>query len=162
MDEVGARRDGNGSGKPQLSLIFDYPKALAGVTLPMLDGNKKYGRLNWRKGMSQGVILDSLLRHIQKLQEGEIFVPDSEHGATHWDAILSNALMLSELRPAQVVDATSAAELARVYTGAELPQSWGTDGIDQNGYCMRTGFNANGEHISHDLNDPCCNCPSCR
>lgn len=144
-----------------MSLIFDYPRALAGVTLAMRDGNKKYGRGNFKKGMPQGEIIDSLLRHVAALQSGEVFVPDSEHGATHWDAIVSNALMLSELRPARVVvDAASAS--GSDYHGIAPPLGWGAEGIDVNGYCLVTGFNANGEHISHDLDDPLCNCPSCR
>lgn len=143
-----------------MNLIFDYPKALAGVTLPMQDGNKKYGRLNWRKGMSQEVILDSLLRHVQALRDGEVFVPDSEHGATHWDAILSNAMMLSELRPATVVDAIRESAL----TGPEtvLAMSWGSKGIDAEGYCLVTGFDSKGWHRTHNPGDLHCNCPSCR
>lgn len=158
MDESRARRDGNGSGKPQLSLIFDYPKALAGATLPMRDGNKKYGRMNWAKGMPQEEILDSLLRHIQALRQGETIVPDSEHGATHWDAIVSNALMLSELRPVQVIDAASVEDQTQMVTDP----LWGTKGLDANGFCLLTGFDALGWHRTHSNYDPLCNCPSCR
>lgn len=124
----------------------------------MQDGNKKYGRLNWKKGMSQEVILDSLLRHVQALRDGEVFVPDSEHGATHWDAIMSNAMMLSELRPATV----DTSDIASAYLGRAMPPYWGSKGIDAEGYCLLTGFNGEGVHKAHDPNDPCCNCPSCR
>lgn len=123
----------------------------------MRDGNDKYGRLNWRKGMSQEVILDSLLRHVQALRDGEVFVPDSKHGATHWDAIMSNAMMLSELRPAQVVDATSAEDPIRV-----PGPLWGSLGIDGDGFCLISGFDASGIHRTHTNEDPLCNCPTCR
>lgn len=117
----------------------------------MQDGNKKYGRLNWRKGMSQEVILDSLLRHIQALRDGEVFVPDSEHGATHWDAIMSNAMMLSELRPA-----ITTPQAPTISTGR------GAKGFDEKGYCLVTGFNNDGWHRTHDPLSGICNCPSCR
>jgi hypothetical protein len=122
----------------------------------MQDGNKKYGRLNWRKGMSQEVILDSLLRHIQALRDGEVFVPDSEHGATHWDAVMSNAMMLSELRPARVVD-TAEGDI-------EVPCGglWGTKGVDADGFCLLTGFDRDGNHRLCSNKDPLCNCPACR
>lgn len=78
--------------------MFDFPKALAGVCLPLKDGVQKYGRKNWAKGLPTEETLDSLLRHISALQRGEVIDPESKNGATHYDAILANALMLSELR----------------------------------------------------------------
>ena len=139
-----------------MSLIFDYPIALAGVTLTMLDGNKKYGRGNFKKGMPQGEIIDSLLRHIAALQGGEIYVPDSEHGATHWDAIMSNAMMLSELRPVQAIEMAPNAAI----TNAD--PLWGSMGVDTSGFCLVTGFDSFGWHRTHNNDDPLCNCPSCR
>lgn len=106
----------------------------------MRDGNKKYGRNNFKKGMSQEVILDSLLRHIKDLMSGEVMVPDSEHGATHWDAIVSNALMLSELRPSKVLT---------------------PDDFDSLGY-NASGFGRDGWHRTHEPQNDFCNCPSCR
>lgn len=103
--------------------------------------------------MPQEEILDSLLRHVAKLRSGEIIDPDSELGATHWDAIVSNALMLSELRDNPGPEMISAA--TRIV-------GWGTKGLDVNGYCLATGFNADGVHMTHDPIDPFCNCPACR
>lgn len=105
--------------------------------------------------MPQEEIIDSLLRHVAKLRSGEVVDPDSEMGATHWDAIVSNALMLSELRdnPGHGPGVTS------VDTSIV---GWGAKGLDVDGYCLATGFNAAGVHRTCDPVGPFCNCPSCR
>lgn len=63
----------------------------------MQEGAAKYGRGNWQKGMPEDEILDSMMRHIMALKRGEVVDPDSSTGATHYDKIVTNALMLSEL-----------------------------------------------------------------
>lgn len=77
-------------GKPEYSLIAldclqDCAKVLA-------FGAKKYSRNNWRKGMDQTTILDSLLRHIAALQSGETVDPES--GLPHIGHIQCNAMFL--------------------------------------------------------------------
>lgn len=78
------------SGKPQLSLIDLSCLTLCAQVLAF--GAEKYSRDNWKKGMKQTAILDSLLRHIAALQNGEVL--DSESGLSHIGHIQSNALFL--------------------------------------------------------------------
>lgn len=103
-----ARRDGNAQGKPQLSLVLEFPVALCGAAMSLQEGVAKYGRGDWQKGMPEDEILDSMMRHVVALKRGEVVDPDSSMGATHYDKIVTNALMLSELgqrqRPSSVLD----------------------------------------------------------
>lgn len=78
-------------------MLLEFPVALRGATLSLQEGVAKYGRGNWQKGMPEDEMLDSLMRHILALKSGEVVDPDSSTGATHYDKIVTNALMLSEL-----------------------------------------------------------------
>lgn len=55
-------------------------------------GCQKYARDNWRKGLPVSEILDSMMRHICKLQQGEWL--DDESGLPHIGHIQANALFL--------------------------------------------------------------------
>jgi len=73
------QRDGNGEGKPQLTLI---PRAALDCEAKALSyGANKYSRNNWRKGMPYLESLDSVLRHITAFVEGED--DDPESGVSH-------------------------------------------------------------------------------
>ncbi len=77
-------------GKVQYSMIdlgcFEY-------TARVLEfGAKKYARDNWRKGMKTSSIIDSLLRHIARLQAGEVIDPES--GLPHLGHIGCNIMFL--------------------------------------------------------------------
>jgi hypothetical protein len=78
------------TGKPQLSLALSARYALEGVSGVMEYGCRKYERDNWKLGLSLESTLDSMLRHITKLLDGE-FV-DEESGLPHIDHIACNAL----------------------------------------------------------------------
>ena len=82
------------AGKPKLSRIFDAPHALEGVSKVLEYGDKKYGRGNWRKGLSWSDTMDSLLRHVSAFSAGEDI--DKESGLPHTDHILCNALFLAQ------------------------------------------------------------------
>lgn len=56
-------------------------------------GAKKYSRDNWKKGMPREEILDSLLRHIGALLNGQELDPES--GITHIGHIQANAMFLA-------------------------------------------------------------------
>lgn len=91
MDERAKRFN---EGKPQLSLVFEFRRALEGSSYGFAEGVAKYGRGNWRKGMPITEILDSLGRHLTAYMGGEEIDPDS--GLPHLDKLLCNALMASE------------------------------------------------------------------
>lgn len=92
-----AQRHGLAEGKPQMSLLMDFGKALKGACRGLQEGADKYGRGDWKKGMPQSEIIDSLLRHLEAHVSGEIVDPTSKTGATHLDKVLNNALLLSQL-----------------------------------------------------------------
>ena len=79
------------NGKPPLSLL---PKSfLDGVALTLGDGEKKYGRYNYLKGMKWSRMMDAAMRHITAFNEGEDRASDSNlshlHHAAACLAILS-------------------------------------------------------------------------
>jgi hypothetical protein len=80
-------------GKPQLSYVFDAPLAMEGLVRRFELGAKKYSRDNWKKGLDDVEVIDSLLRHLKDYYNGEIL---DEDGGYHVDAILWNAVVLSE------------------------------------------------------------------
>ncbi len=81
-------------GKPQLSYLLDFPLAAKGLAARFELGAKKYERDNWKKGLDNLELIDSLLRHLVKLHNGEWF--DPKDGGTHVDAVVWNAVVLSE------------------------------------------------------------------
>lgn len=87
------RADRKNEGKPQFSQI-DLT-CLTSCAAVLEFGAKKYSRNNWRKGMPITEILDSLLRHIAKLQLGERI--DAESGLTHIGHIQCNAMFLGNI-----------------------------------------------------------------
>ena len=86
-DEQALRCNG---GKPKLSMVdlqSLYPCAQV-----LEFGAIKYSRDNWKKGLPLTEILDSLMRHISALQNGELNDPES--GLSHIGHIQCNALFL--------------------------------------------------------------------
>jgi len=94
-----SRATRHNAGKPRLSLVLEFRRALEEATKGLEEGAGKYGRGNWRKGMPYDEIVDSLLRHLTKMVAGEVIDPDSPNQATHAGKVLCNALMLVELYP---------------------------------------------------------------
>ncbi len=79
------------NGKPQYSLI--NLECLEPMVRVLEFGAQKYSRNNWLKGMEQTQILNSMLRHISKLLNGELI--DEESGLSHIGHIQANALFLA-------------------------------------------------------------------
>jgi hypothetical protein len=75
-------------GKPPLSLL---PRSfLEGVAGTFADGEKKYGRYNYLKGMNWDRMIDAALRHITAFNDGEDYAEDSgKHHIHHAAACLA-------------------------------------------------------------------------
>lgn len=78
-------------GKPQWSLI-DF-KSLEPMVRVLEFGAKKYARDNWKKGLDKNQILESMMRHVVALMDGE--VNDSESGLPHIGHIMCNTMFWS-------------------------------------------------------------------
>lgn len=88
----------NNEGKPQISYILDNPEAVCGLARHFELGTKKYGKDNYKKGLTQVGVMNCLLRHLLAFNSKEDVGVDSETGETFntVDAILWNALVLSQ------------------------------------------------------------------
>ena len=78
------------TGKPRYSLI-DYA-SLESLVRVLEFGESKYGRDNWKLSLSKESVLDSMIRHVAKLNDGEEC--DSESGLSHIGHILANGMFL--------------------------------------------------------------------
>jgi hypothetical protein len=64
-------------GKPRVTAI--PPIALFAMGKAMADGEKKYGRFNWRPtGSTVSVFVDAMVRHLMAYYAGENYAPDSK------------------------------------------------------------------------------------
>lgn len=81
-------------GKPQLSYLLTAPRALAGLASVFEYGASKYAKHNWQKGLDRDALVDSLLRHLIPILNGESIDPES--GRPHTFHVLWNALVLAE------------------------------------------------------------------
>lgn len=88
--DLGERRN---AGKPVLSMVLEARHAWEGAAAVLQFGAKKYARANWRKGLKQTEIADSLARHLMAWAAGE--TTDPETGLPHVDHVLVNALFLA-------------------------------------------------------------------
>lgn len=78
---------------PMLSVV--PLRVLAGVSLALLEGARKYGRHNYRDcGVRASVYVDALGRHIAAWWEGEDFDPDS--GLSHIDKAIASLVVLRD------------------------------------------------------------------
>lgn len=82
------KADRYNEGKPKWSLIH------FGSLVPMIEvlenGAKKYSAENWKKGLDKKEILESLMRHLASLMDGED--RDKESGSLHIAHIMVNAM----------------------------------------------------------------------
>lgn len=90
---VKEQADRYNEGKPELSYLLDAPLAMEGLANRFALGAKKYSRDNWKKGLPTEQIIDALLRHLKAYHNGELV---DEDGGEHVDAIVWNAVVLSE------------------------------------------------------------------
>lgn len=87
-------------GKPQMGLIYHYPKAIEFLVRVLEHGECKYDHLNWKKGNKPDQeYLDSMNRHIFKyFDEGPI---DPDSGCHHAGHALWNLMTWIELNITQ-------------------------------------------------------------
>ena len=78
-------------GKLKWSLV-DFP-SLEPLVKVLESGAKKYSAHNWKKGLDNNEVMESLLRHSFAILNGEI--KDSESGESHIGHIMANAMFLS-------------------------------------------------------------------
>lgn len=82
------------TGKPELSYILSAPNAIKNLAEVFQFGAEKYARDNWKNGLDREKIVDSLMRHLVKAENGEVL--DDESGLPHLSHVLWNALVLAE------------------------------------------------------------------
>lgn len=90
MDEGKERASRFNKGKLEWSNV-DF-KALEPMVKALMFGAKEYGKYNYRKGLIRDEILDSLMRHVFALLDGEENDPKS--GESHIGHIQANAMFL--------------------------------------------------------------------
>jgi len=89
--ELGTKHN---QGKPQLHLV--PTEAIIGIAEGLGYGATKYGKWNFKKGLTFTALTDSLRRHTLAFLNGED--KDPESGIEHTKLILSNAAMLEWMR----------------------------------------------------------------
>jgi hypothetical protein len=68
-------------------------KALEPMVKVLMFGSNKYAPNNWKKGLDEKEILESMMRHLTSLMDGE--VRDKESGLLHIGHIFANAMFWS-------------------------------------------------------------------
>lgn len=111
------------SGKPEYSLLA--MDCLEPCVRVLEYGAKKYARNNWRKGMPQTEILDSLMRHVSALLRGEMV--DEESGLSHIGHIQCNAMFLANPNNVQDLENMPGQEVEfEPLTPEDVKEMWGT------------------------------------
>ena len=77
--------------KPAMSCV--PPVALLHLSHAMMNGEQKYGRMNWREHtVSSSVYYDAAMRHLMAWFDGETYAPDS--GAHHLGHVMACCAIL--------------------------------------------------------------------
>jgi len=81
-------------GKPALSYILTFPRALRGFTRVCEYGEEKYAKYNYLKPAPVTQHIDCVMRHLQSVANSHDY--DQESACLHVDALVWNVLRLSE------------------------------------------------------------------
>lgn len=87
--------DGKRDNKKKIKLSMVPLAALESTARALMFGAEKYERDNWRKGLPQDEIIDSLLRHANAIADTDESNIDPESGLHHIDHVLANASFLA-------------------------------------------------------------------
>ncbi len=79
------------AGKLRWGLVVFW--ALSPLVKVLMFGASKYSDDNWKKGLNKREILESLMRHLTALMDGEL--RDLESGELHIGHIMANAMFWS-------------------------------------------------------------------
>ena len=82
-------------GKPELSYVLTYPRALESLAAVNMYGASKYTRGNYLRGANWTEYVDSLMRHLTAFYGGEDVDPESQH--PHVGHIMYNAAILAQM-----------------------------------------------------------------
>ena len=82
-------------GKPELSYVLTYPRALESLAAVNMYGASKYTRGNYLRGANWTEYVDSLMRHLTAFYAGEDVDPESQH--PHVGHIMYNAAILAQM-----------------------------------------------------------------
>lgn len=87
------------SGKPNLAVLFDAPKALAEVSKIISYGAEKYDRKNWRSCPDNERFISATLRHLSAYLSGEKL--DVESGLPHLAHAITSLLFVLDIEQAE-------------------------------------------------------------
>lgn len=87
--------DRHNKGKRKLSMVLEARQGLEAIARAFEAGEVKYSRSNWKKGLPLTQILDSLMRHLIAVMDGEDI--DHETGVAHLDLAAWNALIAAQM-----------------------------------------------------------------
>jgi hypothetical protein len=83
--------------KPCYGILFDFPRAMAGLARILIHGRKKYGGTKAGRALPSTPsepCYESLLRHYEAIVRGEEIDPDS--GEPHVMCLLANAFLAAD------------------------------------------------------------------
>lgn len=90
-------------GKPELSYVLSMPRALVALSWVFARGAVKYARGQWKAGgKPDEEYIDSAMRHLLALANGERFDPDL--GTMHAAQVMWNMGALIQLTEGELVD----------------------------------------------------------
>jgi hypothetical protein len=131
--------------KPMIHLVTG--KYIRGTAEVMTFGAKKYGENNWRKGLTVSSVIDSAMRHLLKIADGEDI--DDESGQEHWKHLSANVMFLSEFLNNPTLDDRYKAPTTE--TVKEVPVKMFRDEI----MASATKIHWNESKLPYDPRSPC-------
>lgn len=89
-DFIPAKEHGLRYNDGKLKWSYVHWKSMEPLVRVLMFGAQKYEPFNWQKGLKKNEILESMMRHLTKLMDGEM--KDVESGLDHIGHIMCNAM----------------------------------------------------------------------